>query len=60
MYIADASSIGNVFFTGTLNIILITITVLSISLVLWARWRDRAQERASDLIEGLPTAAEAE
>ena len=57
MYIADATSIGNVFFTGTINIIFITVTVLSIFLVVWSRRRDRAQERASDLIEGRAAAA---
>jgi len=52
MYMADASSIGNVFFSGTLNIILITLTVLSLSFVVWTRRKDRAQERASDSVEG--------
>ena len=47
LYIADATSIGNVFFTGTINIMLIALTVVSISLVIWTRRRDRAQERAS-------------
>ncbi len=48
MYISDATSIGNVFFTGTVNIILITVTVLSISLVAWARWKSQKDERAGD------------
>jgi putative tricarboxylic transport membrane protein len=52
MYIADATSVANVFFTGTINIILITITVLSISLVVWSRWKDQAAERASAAAEG--------
>lgn len=51
LYISNASSVGSVFFTGTINIILITITVLSISLVAWGRYRDRGQERAGEPIE---------
>jgi putative tricarboxylic transport membrane protein len=47
LYIADATSIGNVFFTGTVNIILITLSVLSIAFVMWSRSKDRARERAS-------------
>ncbi|MDH5750478.1 MAG: tripartite tricarboxylate transporter permease, partial [Rhodospirillales bacterium] len=54
MYIADATSVGRVFFTGTINIILITITVVSISLVVWSRWKDRAQERAGAAAGGRP------
>ena len=57
MYIADATSIGRVFFTGTVNIILITVTVLSVSLVVLSHRRDRAQERASDSLKGQPAAA---
>jgi len=53
LYISNASSVGAVFFTGTVNIILITITVLSILLVALGRFRDRTQERA-----GEPVAAE--
>jgi C4-dicarboxylate transporter len=52
MYIADATSVGNVFFTGTINITLITITVLSISLVVWSRWKDKAEEHTSAAVEG--------
>lgn len=61
MYIADATSIGDVFFTGTVNIILITITVLSISLVAWSRRKIWTQQRARDSIEGrsAPAAADA-
>jgi TRAP-type C4-dicarboxylate transport system permease large subunit len=47
MYISDATSIGRVFFTGTVNIILIALSVLSVAFVVWTRGRDRAQERAS-------------
>jgi len=51
LYIADATSIGHVFFTGTINIILIVLTILSIALVLWARWKDHVRERASTRLE---------
>ncbi len=52
MYIADATSVGRVFFTGTVNIILITLTVLSVAFVVWTRVRDRAQERAGAAVGG--------
>jgi putative tricarboxylic transport membrane protein len=45
MYIADASSVFKVFFTGTINIILITLSILSVGFVVWARYRDSIQER---------------
>jgi len=48
LYISNASSVGRVFFTGTVNIILITVTVISISLVALTRFKDRARERAND------------
>lgn len=46
LYISNASSVWNVFFTGTINIILITVTVLSVAFVAISRARDRARERA--------------
>jgi len=51
LYISDATSIGRVFFTGTLNTILITLSVLSIAFVVWARMKEMAQERASQTAE---------
>ena len=45
MYISDATSVWNVFFTGTINIILITLSVLSIVVVVWSRQRDRMLAR---------------
>ena len=51
LYISKASSVGSVFFTGTVNIILITIPVLSIALVVLTRFRDRARERAGEQLE---------
>ncbi len=58
LYIARASSIGDVFFTGAINITLIAITVLSIGVVIMARFKDRARERASGIIEPEPIEAE--
>ena len=51
LYISNASSIGQIFFTGTINIILITITVLSISLVVLTRFKDRVRIRAGEPLE---------
>ena len=51
LYISDASSIGNIFFTGTINIILISMTVLSIVLAVWSHKKDRAKKRENIPIE---------
>ena len=51
LYISNASSISSIFFTGTINIILITITVLSIGLVAWTRFKDRALERDGEPLQ---------
>lgn len=48
LYISNASSVGQVFFTGTINIILITVTVLSVSLVALGHYKDRVRERADE------------
>ena len=45
MYISDATSILNVFFTGTINLILIALTVVSVGLVIWTRQRDHRLAR---------------
>jgi putative tricarboxylic transport membrane protein len=45
MYLSDATSVGRVFFTGTVNIILIAITVLSIVFVARSRWKESAAAR---------------
>ncbi len=58
MYIADATSIGHVFFTGTVNIILIALSVFSIAFVVWTHRRERALKRARASAEG-PSAAPA-
>lgn len=51
MYLADATSIGRVFFGSTVAIVLIALTVLSISFVVWSRMKERAQERANQPVE---------
>ncbi|MGI9523024.1 MAG: hypothetical protein ACR2PG_15415, partial [Hyphomicrobiaceae bacterium] len=51
LYIADATSVGRVFFTGTINIIIIALTVVSIALVAWTQ-RSQSRERASVSLEG--------
>lgn len=48
LYISNASSIGSVFFTGTINIILISVTVLSIAFVGLARFKEFRRDRASN------------
>ena len=58
LYISHASSIGSVFFTGTINVILITITILSVGLVVLTRFKDRARERAEEPIVPEPVEAE--
>ncbi len=58
LYIARASSIGDVFFTGAINITLIAITVVSIALVVMTRLKDQARERASGAIAPEPIEAE--
>ena len=58
LYIARASSIGNVFFTGAINMTLIAITVVSVGVVIWTRFKDRTRERASGVIEPEPIEAE--
>ena len=52
MYISDATSIGRVFFGSTVDIVLITLSVLSILFVAWTRMSERAQERANESVEG--------
>ncbi len=51
LYISNASSVGSVFFTGTINIVLIAVTALSVLLVAVTRFRDRARERAGETLE---------
>ncbi len=52
MYLADATSVGRVFFGSTVNIVLITLTIVSISFVAWTHIRERTQERAKEPVEG--------
>ena len=49
MFISDATSVGRVFFGSTVDIILISATVLSVAFVAWSRRRELAQERADEL-----------
>jgi putative tricarboxylic transport membrane protein len=61
MYISDATSVWNVFFTGTINVILITLSVLSIVVVVWSRQRDRVLARknaATGISPGKPDGPE--
>jgi putative tricarboxylic transport membrane protein len=51
LYISKASSVGAVFFTGTVNIILITVTILSMSVVVLSHFKDRARERGEEPLE---------
>ncbi len=48
MYIADATSVSRVFFGGTVNFILIALTIISIAFVVWTRIKDRVQERSNE------------
>ena len=45
LYISDAIGVGRVFFTGTINITLIAVSIFSVAFVVWTRRRDQAQER---------------
>ena len=47
LYISDAVGVGKVFFSGIINISLITLTVVSVSLVAWSRWKDKIQQNDS-------------
>jgi putative tricarboxylic transport membrane protein len=52
LYISDALGVGKVFFTGTVNIILIALSALSIGFVIWTRRRERlAQNNGSAYAE---------
>ena len=44
LYISDALGVGKVFFTGTVNIVLIALSALSIGFVFWTRRRERLKE----------------
>jgi putative tricarboxylic transport membrane protein len=45
LYISDATSVARVFFTGTLNTILIALSVLSIGFVVWTRWKEQTNKQ---------------
>ena len=44
LYIADARGVGTIFFSGTINIILITLSIFSVSAVAISRMRSRKKE----------------
>jgi putative tricarboxylic transport membrane protein len=52
LYIADASSVFSVFFTGTINITLITLSIVSVGFVVWTRHKDSTQKH-----KGAPVAS---
>jgi putative tricarboxylic transport membrane protein len=52
MYIANATSVTRVFFSSTVDIILIALTVASVAFVVWQRRRDSARDRAELATEG--------
>jgi len=47
LYISDAVGVGKVFFTGIINISLITLIIVSVSLVVWSRRKDKIQQHES-------------
>jgi putative tricarboxylic transport membrane protein len=51
MFISDATSVGRVFFGSTVDIILISATVLSIAFVAWSRRKEQALERENEQIK---------
>ena len=51
MYLADATSVGRVFFGSTVNVVLIALTVFSVAFVAWTRMRERAQQRTNEPVE---------
>ena len=48
MFLSDATSVGRVFFGSTVNIVLISATILSVAFVAWSRRKEQAQERAGE------------
>jgi putative tricarboxylic transport membrane protein len=54
MFLADATSYGQVFFGSTTDIVLIVLTVLSVGWVIWSQVKDRNQ--AGETVEGLSAA----
>jgi putative tricarboxylic transport membrane protein len=60
MYISDATSVWNVFFTGTVNLILIGLSVLSIAFVIWTRHKDKIADREQAVTSQTATAGESE
>ena len=51
LYISDASSIGQIFFTGTINYILIAMTIFSLVVAVWSHRKEKAKKRENIPIE---------
>lgn len=51
LYISHATSVGHVFFTGTVNLILIALTALSIGVAAMAHFKERGRKRSGEPIE---------
>jgi putative tricarboxylic transport membrane protein len=51
MFLSDAKSVGTIFFGSTVDIILISATVLSVAFVAWSRRRERVQEDADEPVK---------
>lgn len=60
MYLADATSYGQVFFGSTVDMVLIALTVLSLAWVLRTQMNERKQARTKRAAEGSLAMAEAE
>jgi putative tricarboxylic transport membrane protein len=52
LYISDAVGVGKVFFTGTINISLIVLIIVSLGFVIWTRRKDQAQANADTTEKG--------
>jgi putative tricarboxylic transport membrane protein len=51
MFLSDAKSVGTIFFGSTVDIILISATVLSVAFVAWSRRSGRGQEDAEEPVK---------
>lgn len=51
LYISNATSVGQVFFTGTVNLILIALTAISIGVAALAHFKERGRNRSGEPVE---------
>jgi putative tricarboxylic transport membrane protein len=51
LYISHATSVGHVFFTGTVNLILIALTALSVGVAAMAHFKERGRKRSGEPVE---------